>query len=370
MKNISIKKIVVYGVELILNEPYRLSGGRLVDEKIDSTIVSIETSEGITGWGEGCPWGTRYLPAFAGGLRAGLVELAPVLLGKNPLQLDKINQLMDFTLAGHWYIKSALDMACWDLLGKYAQQPLYTLLGGLFGEHIIFQSAIYTGSADEMVAQVQLARKRGYTHFSAKIGGDVHQDIERVRALYATLKPGEHIIFDANRSWLPGQAIQVMNALTDINCYFEQPCETLEECYTVRRFTKHPIILDESILQFQDLLWAQHKGLVQGIGLKIGRVGGLTKARRMRDFCVATGIRMNIEETGGSQIANAANIHLAISTPQEYRHATIDFVPLHNTITATDHHKFKARTVIPSDDYGLGISPLMQTLGDPIAIYD
>lgn len=369
MSGLKITKISVYHVELPLNEPYRLSGGRLVDEQVETTIVGVETDDGITGWGEGCPWGARYLPAFTGGVRAGIEELAPSLLGQNPLHLDQINHLMDFNLQGHWYVKSAVDMACWDLLGKYAKQPLYTLLGGYYGDYMIFQSAIYTGTPDEMVARVKAAREKGYSHFSAKIGGDVMLDIERVRALNAVLQPGEQIIFDANRSWLPGQAIQVMNAVNDVLFYFEQPCETLAQCQTVRRFTQHPMILDECILSFDDLLYAQQQGIAQGIGLKTGRIGGLTKARRMRDLCVKTGLRMNIEETGGSQVANAANIHLAISTPEEYRHATIDFVPLHSLITAGSNHHFETGKGVPSSDCGLGITPKMEVLGEPAAVY-
>jgi len=142
MKEPYITKISVYPIELLLKEPYRLSGGRLVDTKVDSTIVAVETNDGIIGWGEGCPWGARYLPAFSGGLRAGLDEVAPALLGQHPLQLDKVNQLMDATLSGHWYVKSAIDMACWDLLGKYAKQPLYVLLGGHFGTHIMVHISI------------------------------------------------------------------------------------------------------------------------------------------------------------------------------------------------------------------------------------
>jgi len=221
-----------------------------------------------------------------------------------------------------------------------------------------------------MVASVRAARKKGYTYFSAKIGGDVKLDIERVTALLGALEDGEEIIFDANRSWLPGQAIQVMNSIKDFRFFFEQPCETLEECRMVRRFTQHPLILDESILHFQDLLWAQREGIVQGLGLKTGRVGGLTKARRMRDFGVATGMRMNMESTGGSQIANAANIHLAISTPEAYRHATIDFVPLHDTITADSNHKLEVGKAMPSQDHGLGVLPLMEVLGEPVTVYD
>ena len=89
------------------------------------------------------------------------------------------------------------------------------------------------------------------------------------------------------------EAVAVMNATPDSRAFFEQPCETLDQCRQVRELTSNPMIIDESIQSFEDLLLAQRHNLAQAIGLKVGRVGGLTKAKMMRDFCVATGIKMN-----------------------------------------------------------------------------
>ena len=90
-----IEAISVWQLDLPLHKPYWLSGGRLRFERLDSTIVRIDTDEGTSGWGEGCPWGVTYLPAFGKGIRAGIDELAPLLLGRDPRQLDSINRVMD-----------------------------------------------------------------------------------------------------------------------------------------------------------------------------------------------------------------------------------------------------------------------------------
>jgi L-alanine-DL-glutamate epimerase-like enolase superfamily enzyme len=364
-----ITRISVYQVDLPLDKPYWLSGGRLKFEKLDSTIVSIETDEGITGWGEGCPWGVTYLPAFGGGIRAGIAELAPTLLGHDPRHIDQINNIMDIALPGHWYIKSALDMACWDILSKSAHLPLYALLGGRFRSHVTLQNSVSTGTPEEMTAIVQAGRAKGYTIHTAKIGADVSLDIERIHALLADLPAGESVTFDVNRAWLPDQAIIVMNAIDDARPYFEQPCETLEECRTVRRLTRQPIILDECIQSFEDLLLAQRDQVAQGIGLKVGRVGGLTKAKRMRDFCVATGIRMNIEDTGGSKIADTAAIHLAMATPETHHRATWDCSALHSVVTADGGYiRENGKATLPETP-GLGIEPRMEVLGEAVAVY-
>src|ERR1700733_14885317 len=131
-----ITKILIYQVDLPLNEgSYNWSGGKSVS-LFDSTVVRIETDAGFAGHGEACPLGPVYLPAYANGVRAGLAELTPHLIGADPTELGRINQIMDAHLKGHPYVKSPLDVACWDILGQAAGLPLCTLLGGRFGEAI------------------------------------------------------------------------------------------------------------------------------------------------------------------------------------------------------------------------------------------
>jgi L-alanine-DL-glutamate epimerase-like enolase superfamily enzyme len=98
----------------------RMGGVKLAQslvKAIDCRIVNMETDTGIIGWGESVPWGINYLPAYPQGISSGMSLLAPMLIGENPLALTQINQIMDDNFTGHPYIKAALDMACWDILG-------------------------------------------------------------------------------------------------------------------------------------------------------------------------------------------------------------------------------------------------------------
>jgi cis-L-3-hydroxyproline dehydratase len=116
-----ISAIRAYRVELPLHEgTYRWSGGNFV-AVFDSTVVAVETDQGITGYGEVCPLGPAYLPAYAEGARTGIREIAPKLLGLDPRDLGVLNRRMDSALRGHPYVKSAIDVACWDILGKAAE---------------------------------------------------------------------------------------------------------------------------------------------------------------------------------------------------------------------------------------------------------
>jgi L-alanine-DL-glutamate epimerase-like enolase superfamily enzyme len=131
-----ITRIVAYPAELPLHETtYKWSGGKSV-AIFDSTIVGVETDTGLIGHGEVCPLGPFYLPAYAEGVRAGLRELGPHLLGEDPRQLLKLNRAMDAALKGHPYVKSGIDIACWDVLGQATGLPVCELLGGRYGDHV------------------------------------------------------------------------------------------------------------------------------------------------------------------------------------------------------------------------------------------
>ena len=365
-----ISKISVYQVELPLAEPYWLSGGRLKFEGLDSTIVAIETDEGLVGWGEGCPWGVTYLPAFPCGIRAGIEELAPSLLGLDPRRLDVVNRTLDKALPGHPYVKSPLDVACWDILGKATGLPLCDLLGGREEGPVTLHSSVSTGTPEEMVATCDKYRAKGYKIHSCKVGGgDPKLDIERIRAVTAALPAGDFATFDVNRAWLPDAAITVMNATKDQGGAYEQPCETYEECLQVRRMTTQSLALDETIKEFPDLLRAQKDRACEIIGLKINRVGGLTKAKRLRDFCLATGIRMNIEETGGSVIADTGAAHLAQATPEPFRRATWLCHDMLTKDTAKGGARNQGGITHAPEAPGLGVEPDLEVLGEPVAVY-
>jgi L-alanine-DL-glutamate epimerase-like enolase superfamily enzyme len=210
-----ISSIRAWRVELPLHEGrYSWSNGNFV-EVFDSTVVAVDTDAGLTGWGEICPLGPAYLPAYANGVRAGIRELGPALLGQDPCELGKLNLVMNQTLKGHPYVKSALDIACWDLLGKAAGLPVATLMGGRFGESFALYRAISQEAPEAMAAKVAGYRAEGYRKFQLKVGGEVETDIARIRACFAVLEPGDVLVADANTGWTMHEAARVCDAVRD-----------------------------------------------------------------------------------------------------------------------------------------------------------
>src|SRR5829696_3253391 len=177
-----ITRIFAHRVELPLHETtYKWSGGKSVTV-FDSTIVGVEADTGLIGYGEVCPLGPFYLPAYAEGVRAGLRELGPHLIGEDPRQLAKLNRRMDAALKGHPYVKSGIDIACWDILGQASGLPVVTLLGGRYGEEFVLYRAISQESPEAMAGRVAAYRSEGYRRFQLKVGGDADVDVARIRA--------------------------------------------------------------------------------------------------------------------------------------------------------------------------------------------
>jgi len=320
----------------------------------------------VDGFGEVCPLGPVYLPSYAEGARTGIEEIAPSLLGLDPTQLDVVNAAMDGALKGHPYAKSAIDMACWDILGRSCGLPACVLLGGRYGPDFVLYRAISQASPEEMGSRVAEYRRQGYRRFQLKVGGDVDTDIARIRAVAAELQPGDVLVADANTGWLSHEAVRVARGVDDVDVYIEQPCATYEECLGVRRQIGHPFVLDESIDSIGSLVRAQADRAADVVNLKIGKLGGLTRARQARDLCVSLGLAVTIEDTWGSDIGTAAIAHLAHSTPPAYLFTATDFNSYVTVRTAEEAPRREKGRMKAPDGPGLGIEPRMDVLGDPI----
>lgn len=361
-----ITKILAYQVDLPLHEGrYSWSGGKSV-AVFDTTVVRVETDAGLVGYGESCPLGPVYLPSYAAGVRAGLAELAPHLIGADPTQLGPLNQLMDARLKGHPYVKAPIDVACWDILGQAAGQPVCTLLGGRYGDAITLYRAISKEAPDAMAAKVAGYRAEGYTRFQLKVGQDPDVDIQRIHAVAKQLMPGDRLVADANTGWLPHEAMRVIRGVRDIDVYIEQPCLSYEECLSVRLHCDHPFVLDEVINDLGTLIRGKADLAMDVVNLKISKFGGLTKTKLARDLCVEMGIAMTLEDTWGGDIVTAAIAHLAHSTPEEFRFTATDFNS-YVTVSLAEGAPQRVRgKMAASTAPGLGVKPRLEVLKKPV----
>lgn len=363
-----IRQITLYGLELPLKEPNHLSRGR-VFERLDSTFVKIDTDEGIVGWGEVCPWGPNYTQAFAGGLRASVAEIAPHLIGKDPRRPEVLTRFMDHVLTGHIYAKALLDYAFWDILGKAVRLPVYELLGGREDSNPVPLIATQrVDTLDNMLRLLETWRELGYRRQSIKLGTGVDQDIARIRRIAPLRRADEEFTFDANGGWAPWEAIRVMNATSDLDYFIEQPCYTYDECLSVRSKVRQAMCLDECMEDLQDVLRAIHDKMLDILNLKIARVGGITRARWIRDVCIANRIPIFVMCLGGTVVNDTAVAHFAQAIPKDLCLAawscqemvTIDAAPGRGARNVNGN-------MTPPALPGLGVEPEVGILGPPIA---
>ena len=365
-----ITRISVYQVDLPLEHPYWLSGGRLKFECLDATFVKIETDAGIIGWGEGTPWGHTYVPAHGPGIRAGIETMASFILGLDPRRVLDVERAMDLALPGHLYAKSPIDMACWDIAGKAAGLPIADLMGSGSRTPRPIASSVGAKTVEETREVIQRYRDRGYVAHSVKIGGDVERDVARVRDVESIRLPGEIVLYDVNRGWTRQQALRVMQATEDLKVMFEQPGETLDDIAAIRPLHSAPVSVDESLVTLQDAARIARDGLAEIFGIKLNRVGGLTKAARMRDVALAHGIDMFVMATGGSVLADTEALHLAATIPDINCHAvwacqdmlTVDIADGRGPRNKDGHLHLP-------EEPGLGVEPNEDQLGHPVAVY-
>ncbi len=365
-----ITRMTVFHVGLPLAHPYWLSGGRLKFEVLDASLVKVETDAGITGWGEGTPWGHTYVPAHGPGIRAGIKTMARFIMGLDPRRVLDVERAMDVALPGHLYAKGPIDMACWDIAGQAAGMPIADLMGGASRSPRPIASSVGARTLDETRSVMDRYRKRGYVAHSVKIGGDVESDIARIQDVESIRIPGEIVLYDVNRGWTRQQALRVMSACEDMNVMIEQPCETLDDIAAISGKHSSPVSVDESLVTLQDAARIAREGLAEFFGIKLNRVGGLTRAARIRDIALAHGIDMFVMATGGSVLADTEALHLAATIPDENCHAvwacqdmlTVDIAGGRGPRNIDGHLHLP-------EEPGLGVHPDEDRLGEPVGIY-
>ncbi len=364
-----ISRIRVYKTDLpYVGGTYGWGAGNAITVARASVVV-IDTDAGLQGSGEFTPCGENYMVAHSEGVEAAARLLAPALLGEDPRQVAKIERIMDHVIQGHGYAKAPFDAACWDILGQATGQPVWMLMGGKLTPAAPMYRVAPQKTTEETIAELETYRAAGYRQFQIKVGADWVTDIDRIRATVPLLKPGEKAMADANQGWRVDNAIRVARATRDLDFILEQPCQSYEECQQVRRVAEQPMKLDECVTGLR----AAHK-IVEDRGadlvcLKISNLGGLSKARRVRDYLVDNRIPVVAEDTWGGEIATAALAHFAASTPSEYLQNTTDLHHYNTRSTGKPGPETADGCLIAPDTPGLGVTPDFDGLGKPVAEY-
>ena len=362
-----ITGITCWHVPLTSHETYYMADGKTCDT-VDTVVVRLDTDTGKSGWGEVCPI-PHYLPAYANGVIPAIEEMAPILLGANPVGPEALMEKLDAYLVGHPYAKSAIDIALWDLTSQTAGLPLYALLGGRQMETMPTYHSITCIEPDEMVRIAQNAYQQGIRQFQAKLGADNdwHADVERLIKVREAVGPGPLVYGDWNCGASQLDATRTGNAVARLDIMLEQPCRTLAQCAAVKSATGLPMKIDENAHDNASLLEAHERGCMDAVAIKLSKFGGISACRKARDLCVHFGAKMCVEDTWGSDIATAAALHLGASTPERALMNVCDLAGYVSPRLDENGPVRKDGRIAPPEGVGLGVAPDPDALGKPRA---
>ncbi len=309
-----ITRLSLWHVPLTSHETYYMADGKTCDT-VETVVLQVETNEGICGWGEVCPI-PHYLPAYARGVAPAIAELAPVLIGADPLGVEALMSNVNGCLQGHPYAKSALDIALWDITAKSARMPLHAFFGGRRQADMPLYHSLTCVAPDEMARMAQEAQLQGITQFQVKLGADNdwQTDVARLAQVRDAVGKTPLVYGDWNCGATRLDATRVGHAVASSDVMLEQPCQTIDECAAVRAATNLAMKLDENVYDTASLLRAHQLGVMDAVALKLSKFGGLSATRAARDLCLHLGPKMCIEDTWGSDITTAALLHLGAST--------------------------------------------------------
>ncbi|MCP5072569.1 MAG: mandelate racemase [Rhodobacteraceae bacterium] len=362
-----ITGITCWHVPLTSHETYYMAEGKTCDT-VDTVVVRLDTDSGFSGWGEVCPI-PHYLPAYAGGVVPAVAEMAPVLLGADPVGPEAVMDRLDVHLQGHPYAKSAIDIALWDITARAANQPLHALLGGQRQADMPLYHSITCVAPDEMADMALEAFETGIRQFQVKLGADAdwQADVARLVQVRAAVGEGPLVYGDWNCGATRLEATRVARAAAHLDVMLEQPCATLADCAAVRQASGLPMKIDENAHDTASLLQAHRLGILDAVALKLSKFGGLSATRRARDLCLHLGAKMCMEDTWGSDITTAAVLHLGAATPPAALMNVCDLSGYVGPRLDPNAPKRENGRIAPPSGIGLGVSADLTVLGAPVA---
>ena len=278
----------------------------------DSVIIlKIETDEGITGYGEASPLGLVTGNSIDN-ITQFFDEIRPLLIGEDPLAIERIHRVMDAYILGKSSGKAAVDIALYDILGKKTGQPVYKLLGG---NESSVQSDMTIGidTPDEMAKLAKKYVDEGFSILKIKVGRNSKDDLEAVRKIREAVGYDVSLRLDANQGWGVKEAIQVMKKMEAYHVdEIEQPLRhwNFDSLKYVRDHISQDLMMDESIHNPHDALRAVKAEACDIINIKLMKSGGLYPALRINAIAEAAGIPCMVGCMGETRIGIAAGAAL------------------------------------------------------------
>lgn len=288
-----IHRFDLFALRIPLRSPFITSLGAL--SEVESVVLRATTEDGLVGWGECNPFWSINGETQDTCLAVGR-HLAKALRGHDPSDIEGAHAIMDRLIFGNNSIKSAFDIALHDLAAQHADLPLWKYLGGERCFDLTTDYTVSLGEPEKMAADAEAIVAAGFPVIKVKLGGAGDLDIRRIRAIRSRI-PSIPLRIDANQGWDPDTAIHVLNALADAGIeHCEEPIPRWQfmELRRVREASPIPIMADESCCDHHDAERLIGLKACQRFNIKLGKSGGLFKARKIIALAEAAGMEVQI----------------------------------------------------------------------------
>jgi L-alanine-DL-glutamate epimerase-like enolase superfamily enzyme len=312
---ITIQQIGLYKLSIPLIEPFITSLGR--DDHAENVLVKIMTKEGVTGFGECSP----YMPITGESQETCFIVgqyFAKILKGKNALAIEECIAAMDKLIYGNTCIKSAFDMALYDIASQHARVPLYEFLGGKNDKTIITDYTVSIADPQKMAADALKIKGEGYPFIKVKLGKDGATDILRIKMIRKAIGNEIPLRIDANQGWSGEEAIKTLQALGQYNIqHCEEPIPRWQFMHLphVRKASPIPIMSDESCGDEHDAERLIYIGACDYFNIKLSKSGGIFKALKMVKLAEANNIHLQVGAMLESRLAMTAFAHFSLCSP-------------------------------------------------------
>lgn len=314
MSSTIIQNIHIYASKIKLKEPFIISLGTLTHA--ENVIVIIETDKGITGTGECSPFMSINGESMETGMVVGKY-LATVLKGKNALDIEACHAAMDKVIYANSSIKSAFDMALYDIASQYAGLPLYEFLGGSNNKTLITDYTVSLSDAAKMAADAAKIKANGFQVIKVKLGGKAADDIERIKQIRAAVGNEIPVRIDANQGWNVNDAIEILHALAPYNiqhCEEPIPRWNFMELPKIKAESPIKIMADESCCDEHDAQRLLDLNACDYFNVKLGKSSGIFRAEKIIRIAEANDINIQLGGFLESRLAFTAAAHLALSS--------------------------------------------------------
>lgn len=353
--NLKITDIRIYKLEIPRKDVFTIATMSL--DKVENVLIKIETSEGIDGWGEASPFHAIVGETWRTNLAAAQ-DLKEILIGQNPLHIATLIDMMDYFLPHNTTIKSAFDMALYDIAAKAAGLPLYLFLGGEKRE-LETDFTLSIGNVGETAEKTRAVLDLGYRMIKVKVGIDDAEDYQRLEIIRQTLGEGPVIRIDANQGWNRIQAVRNLQRFAPLDIEFvEQPCRAsdLPGMKYISERSPIPVMADESIFSPVDALNLIREEAVPYFNVKLSKSGGIYNALRIAHIAETGGRVCMVGCMSESPLGLTAAAHLALAS-RVFRFFDLDSFLEHAENPIIGGVKIKKGRVEVPDEPGLGAAP-------------